>query len=85
VWGFRASTRNGTSAASVDASTVSTRGGGEHGFQEGREVIRALALGAAIALVVFVISGGHVFFLPLLFVPLGLFSFGHRHRRRRYW
>jgi hypothetical protein len=26
-----------------------------------------------------------VFFLPLLFVPLGLFSFGHRRRRRRYW
>jgi hypothetical protein len=48
-------------------------------------MIRALALGAAIALIVFVISGGHVFFLPLLFVPLGLFSFGHRRRRRRYW
>jgi hypothetical protein len=31
--------------------------------------------------VVFVISGGHFLFLPLLFVPLGLFSFGRRRRR----
>jgi hypothetical protein len=32
-------------------------------------------------MVVFVLIGGHVFFLPLLFLPLGLFSFGHRRRR----
>jgi hypothetical protein len=48
-------------------------------------VIRALAIGGAIALIVFALTAGHVFFLPLLFVPLGLFSFGHRNRRRRYW
>jgi hypothetical protein len=44
--------------------------------------MRLLALGLAIAVIVFVISGGHIFFLPLLFLPLGLFSFGHRRRRR---
>lgn len=44
--------------------------------------MRALAIGIAIAVVVLVLSGGHFFFLPLLFVPLGLFSFGHRRRRR---
>jgi hypothetical protein len=26
-----------------------------------------------------------VIFLPLLFLPLGLFGFGHRRRHRRYW
>jgi len=35
----------------------------------------------AIAVIVFVATAGHVVFLPLLFVPLGLFSFGHRQRR----
>ncbi len=43
--------------------------------------MRLLALGLAIAIIVFVVSGGHIVFLPLLFVPLGLFSFGHRRRR----
>jgi hypothetical protein len=38
--------------------------------------MRLLALGLAIAVIIFVVSGGHVLFLPLLFVPLGLFSFG---------
>jgi hypothetical protein len=48
-------------------------------------VLRTLAIGVAIALVVFALTGGHVF-LPLLFIPLGLFSFGHRqNRRRRGW
>lgn len=46
--------------------------------------MRALAIGIAIAVLVFVISGGHIFFLPLLFVPLGLFGFGHRRKRDRY-
>jgi len=45
--------------------------------------MRLLALGLAIAVIVFVVSGGHVLFLPLLFVPFGLFSFGHRRRRER--
>ena len=50
-------------------------------------MLRTLAIGVAIALIVFALTGGHVFFLPLLFIPLGLFSFGHRQnqRRRRGW
>jgi hypothetical protein len=44
--------------------------------------MRFLAIGLAVALVVFVLTGGHVLFLPLLFLPLGLFSFGHRRSRR---
>jgi hypothetical protein len=43
--------------------------------------MRALAIGLAIAVVVFVVSSGHVLFLPLLFLPFGLFSLGHRRRR----
>lgn len=45
-------------------------------------MLRALAIAAAVALVVFAVTGGHVFFLPLLFVPFGLFGFGHRRNRR---
>ena len=50
-------------------------------------MLRILAFGIAMALVVFALSGGHVVFLPLLFIPLGLFSIGHRQdrRRRRSW
>ena len=44
--------------------------------------MRVLALGLAIAVVVFVMSGGHLLFLPLLFIPLGLFSLGHGRRRQ---
>jgi hypothetical protein len=43
--------------------------------------MRLLAFGLAVAVIVFVLSGGHFIFLPLLFLPLGLFSFGHRRRR----
>jgi hypothetical protein len=44
-------------------------------------VIPLLLLGLAIALAVFLVSGGHVVFLPLvLILPLGLF--GIRRRRR---
>ena len=43
--------------------------------------MRVLAIGLAIAVIVFVVSGGHVLFLPLLFLPLGL-SLGHRRRRQ---
>lgn len=43
--------------------------------------MRGLAIGLAIAVIVFVVSGGHFFFLPLLFVPFGLFSVGN-HRRK---
>jgi hypothetical protein len=44
-------------------------------------VMRVLAIGLAIAVIVFVVTAGHVLFLPLLFLPFGLFSFG-QHRRR---
>jgi hypothetical protein len=45
--------------------------------------MRALAVGIAICVLIWIVSAGHVFFLPLLFIPLGLFSFGqHRSRRR---
>jgi hypothetical protein len=44
--------------------------------------MRFLALGIAIAVIVYVVSGGHFIFLPLLFIPLGLFGFGHRRSRR---
>jgi hypothetical protein len=43
--------------------------------------MRVLAIGLAVAVIVFVVSGGHVLFLPLLFLPLGLFSLGHRRRQ----
>jgi hypothetical protein len=51
------------------------------------KVLRVLAIGVAIALVVFALTAGHVIFLPLLFIPFGLFSFGHRQnsRRRGWW
>ena len=44
--------------------------------------MRMLAIGIAIAVLVFVLTGGHFLFLPLLFLPFGLFSFGHRRSRR---
>jgi hypothetical protein len=40
-------------------------------------------LGFLVAAIVFVVTGGHVLFLPLfLILPLGLFRFG---RRRNTW
>jgi hypothetical protein len=44
--------------------------------------MRILAIGLAVAVVVFVLTSGHVLFLPLLFLPFGLFGFGHRRSRR---
>ena len=41
-----------------------------------------LLLGLAIALVVFLVSGGHVIFLPLILIlPLGFFGLRRRSRR----
>ena len=54
---------------------------GKH-CQKGGSLMRVLAIGLAIAVIVFVASGGHVLFLPLLFLPLGLFSLGHRRRQQ---
>ena len=47
--------------------------------------MRLLAIGLAIAVVVFVVTGGHVVFLPLLFLPIGLFGLGHTRRDRSRW
>jgi hypothetical protein len=43
-------------------------------------MIYALALGLVVAVLVYVVTGGHVLFLPLLFIPLGLFTLGRRRR-----
>jgi hypothetical protein len=41
--------------------------------------------GVVLAALIFLISGGHVLFLPLFFLlPLGGL-FGHRRRYRRWW
>jgi ABC-type polysaccharide/polyol phosphate export permease len=48
-----------------------------------RTVLIGLAVGLAVAIVVFVATGGHVIFLPLLFVPLAVFSAGFRRSRPR--
>jgi hypothetical protein len=47
--------------------------------------MRVLGVSVAIAVIVFLVTGGHVLFLPLLILPLGLFSLGGRrtHYRRR--
>jgi hypothetical protein len=44
--------------------------------------MRLLAIGLGIAVIGFVLTAGHVVFLPLLFVPLGLFSLGHRRQQQ---
>jgi len=47
-----------------------------------RSNVRMLAIGLAVGVLVFVITGGHFFFLPLLLIPFGLFRFGGpRHKR----
>lgn len=53
--------------------------------------MRALALGIAVAVIVYAATGGQIIFLPLLFgIPLGLLALRRRqqlglltHRRRR--
>jgi hypothetical protein len=40
-----------------------------------------LLLGLAVAAIVFLVSGGHLLFLPLFFIlPLGFFGLGRRRR-----
>jgi hypothetical protein len=36
--------------------------------------MRALAIGLAVAAVLFLVTGGHVILIPLLLVPLSLFT-----------
>jgi hypothetical protein len=47
-----------------------------------RALLLSVAACVAIGLIVFAVTGGHVLFLPLVFLlPLGLFSFGRRRMR----
>jgi hypothetical protein len=46
-----------------------------------RVLLIGLALGLAVGLVVWLASGGHELFLPLVFLPFGLL-FGSRRRAR---
>jgi hypothetical protein len=47
--------------------------------------VRFALWGLVLAAVVFILSGGHVVFLPLFFLlPLGALL-GHRRRHRRRW
>jgi hypothetical protein len=46
--------------------------------------MRFLLIGFAVAVILFVITGGHLIFLPLFFVlPLGVFGFGRKRERDR--
>jgi hypothetical protein len=47
-------------------------------------MLRLLAIGLLIAIVVFIATAGHVIFLPLLLVPVGLLFGGRRSRRRTF-
>jgi hypothetical protein len=47
--------------------------------------MRLLAIGLALGVLVFVLTGGHALFLPLLFLSLGLFTFGQRRRSGSRW
>jgi hypothetical protein len=52
---------------------------------EEHELVRLLVVSLVIAAVVFLVTGGHVIFLPLVILPLGLLGFGRRRPRRRIW
>jgi len=43
--------------------------------------MRLPAIGLAIAVIVFVVTAGHVLFLPLFVCSAGSFSLGHRRKR----
>jgi hypothetical protein len=48
-----------------------------------RGLLLSLGVCVAIAALVFAVTGGHVLFLPLVFLlPLGLFSLGRAGRRK---
>jgi hypothetical protein len=47
-------------------------------------MLRAVAIGLGIALLIFVVTRAQMLFLPLLFLPYGLFSFGQARRDRRW-
>ena len=43
--------------------------------------MRFFAFAVGIAALVFLVSGGHLFFVPLLILPFGLFALPRRKRR----
>jgi hypothetical protein len=43
--------------------------------------VRVLAIGIAIGLLVFLVTRGHVVFLPLVLLPFAFLGFGRRRRR----
>lgn len=43
--------------------------------------MRALAIGAAVTAILFLLTGGRLIFIPLLFVPLGLIELRRLRRR----
>jgi hypothetical protein len=43
--------------------------------------VRVIAIGIAIGLLVFLVTRGHVVFLPLVFLPFAFLGFGRRRRR----
>ena len=44
--------------------------------------MRAVLIGVAIAAIIFAATGGHILFLPLLLIPLGVFSLRRWQRHR---
>jgi hypothetical protein len=64
-------------------SIVSYRPVTDHRKSPFHRPMRVLGIGIAIAVVVFALTGGHLVFLPLLFLPFGLFSMGQRKQQRR--
>ena len=68
------------------AGLLSLGAGGRAGLEStvrgGQLMMRVLAISLALAVIVFVVSGGHVLFLPLLFIPLGLFTLGLGRRQQ---
>ena len=44
--------------------------------------MRTVLIGVAVAAIVYAATGGQILFLPLLFIPLGLFSLRRWQRHR---
>jgi hypothetical protein len=49
-----------------------------------RSVVVVLLIGLAVGVIVYLATGGHVIFLPLVFLPLVFFLPSGRSRGRRY-
>ncbi len=78
--------RDHLTASTGEPSAASTTGSRFMNDEWGNpDSMRFLAIGLAIAVIVFVVTGGHVFFLPLLLLPVGLLGFGRRRRTPSRW